>query len=239
MDILLISAKYPWNGASEENRTPDAWFFRPTLYLLSYRGKWWTQRESNSWLPACKAGALPAELWAHEMELMVGIEPTTYWLQVSHSAKLSYTSILPLRWILLQWYFFWSTWRDSNPQHSAWKADAIAGLRYMCINGGWGWIWTIVARKQWIYSPPQLTALPLIHIWWLVGESNPPMPPWKGGVLTAWPTSHIMVQSNGLEPLTSRLSIVCSTNWANFAHCFHQKAIVFTFSKIEGVSISK
>ena len=30
-----------------------------------YQGEWWSQTESNRRHPACKAGALPTELWPH------------------------------------------------------------------------------------------------------------------------------------------------------------------------------
>ena len=31
------------------------------------------------------------------------------------------------------------------------------------------------------------------------------LPPWKGGVLTAWPPGHILVAATGLEPVTFRV----------------------------------
>jgi hypothetical protein len=58
---------------------------------------------------------------------------------------------------------------------------------------------------------------------------EPALPPWKGGVLTAWPTGHISQKiriSNwlilifcvappaGLEPATSWLTVMRSANWA-------------------------
>ena len=42
---------------------------------------------------------------------------------------------------------------------------------------------------------------------------EPMKPPWKGGVLTAWPTRHLAPWV-GLEPTTDRLTADCSTNWA-------------------------
>ena len=45
---------------------------------------------------------------------------------------------------------------------------------------------------------------------------EPLLPPWKGGVLTAWPRSH-MVHHHGLEPWTPWLRVRCSTSWANGA----------------------
>ena len=44
---------------------------------------------------------------------------------------------------------------------------------------------------------------------------EPLLPPWKGGVLTAWPRGHwfifFMVAANGVEPLTLRVWTVCSS----------------------------
>ncbi len=46
--------------------------------------KWWAKRGSNPRHPACKAGALPAELFALEIDLntemagLTGLEPATY-----------------------------------------------------------------------------------------------------------------------------------------------------------------
>ena len=60
---------------------------------MKYKYYWWRQGDSNSWPPACKADALPAELWIQKQKSfkkMVtprGIEPTTCWLQVSCSAN--------------------------------------------------------------------------------------------------------------------------------------------------------
>ena len=40
---------------------------------------------------------------------------------------------------------------------------------------------------------------------------EPMFPPWKGGVLTAWPTGLIMVAAVGLEPTTCRVWTGCSS----------------------------
>ena len=49
----------------------------------------WRIGDSNSWPPACKAGALPTELIPQEPQ--VGLEPTTYGLQNRCSIQLSYS----------------------------------------------------------------------------------------------------------------------------------------------------
>ena len=63
---------FPWrvlhgnmSGASGQSRTGDTRIFSPLLYLLSYRGKWSGQRDSNSLPPPWQGGALPNELCPH------------------------------------------------------------------------------------------------------------------------------------------------------------------------------
>ena len=59
------------------------------------------------------------------------------------------------------------------------------------------------------------------------------LPPWEGGVLTAWPTGQFssaragcpaptfsLVRHQGFEPGTPWLRVRCSTNWANGAYAF-------------------
>ena len=40
---------------------------------------------------------------------------------------------------------------------------------------------------------------------------EPMLPPWKGGVLTAWPTGHNLVAVVGFEPTTLRVWTECSS----------------------------
>ena len=78
--ILLAFGKsyLPWWAQVDSNHRPHAyqacalttWAMRPfSQYLgcsLSFSHVlWWRWRGSNSWPPACKAGALPAELHPH------------------------------------------------------------------------------------------------------------------------------------------------------------------------------
>ena len=52
------------NGAGDRSRTHDLLITSQLLYQLSYTGnlRWWRMTGSNRRPPACKAGALPAEL---------------------------------------------------------------------------------------------------------------------------------------------------------------------------------
>ena len=42
------------------------WRSNQLNYQAAFLFKWWDQQGSNLWPPACKAGALPAELWSRE-----------------------------------------------------------------------------------------------------------------------------------------------------------------------------
>jgi|AraplaMF_Col_mLB_1032019.scaffolds.fasta_scaffold71971_2 hypothetical protein len=57
-------------GAGDRSRTHDLLITSQLLYQLSYTGKWWRMTGSNRRPPACKAGALPAEL------ILLGIMPS-------------------------------------------------------------------------------------------------------------------------------------------------------------------
>ena len=68
--------------------------------------KWWRVPGSNRWPPACKAGALPAELTPHigslhffEVVGQNGLEPSTSRLSVVCSSQLSYW---PIRLLLVE-----------------------------------------------------------------------------------------------------------------------------------------
>ena len=58
-------AEITLDGADDETRTRDPNLGKVVLYQLSYvRLEWWALTGSNRRPPACKAGALPAELSA-------------------------------------------------------------------------------------------------------------------------------------------------------------------------------
>ena len=62
----------------------------------AYREGWWSQTGSNRRPPACKAGALPAELWPHcdlgraRVVGLGGLEPPASPLSGVRSDQLSY-----------------------------------------------------------------------------------------------------------------------------------------------------
>ena len=63
-------------------------------FLADFVIPWWRWGESNSWPPACKAGALPAELHPHRLLICLvglsGLEPPTSRLSGVRSNRLSY-----------------------------------------------------------------------------------------------------------------------------------------------------
>ena len=58
------------------------------------RAGWWSQAGSNRRPPACKADALPAELWPHVLVGLGGLEPPTSPLSGVRSNRLSYRPAL-------------------------------------------------------------------------------------------------------------------------------------------------
>jgi hypothetical protein len=60
-------------------------------------GFWWSQAGSNRRPPACKAGALPAELWPRRLVGLGGLEPPTSPLSGVRSNRLSYRPALGFR----------------------------------------------------------------------------------------------------------------------------------------------
>ena len=93
---LLITSQllYRWampayiiflNGGNNRDRTCDPLLVRQMLSQLSYASKMVTPRGIEPLLPPWKGGVLTAWPRGHNMELAIGIEPTTCWLQVSCS----------------------------------------------------------------------------------------------------------------------------------------------------------
>ncbi len=76
------------SGQTPEQNTPG----RGALFwILFNRQHWWSQSGSNRRPPACKAGALPAELWPlKDLVGLGGFEPPTSPLSGVRSNQLSY-----------------------------------------------------------------------------------------------------------------------------------------------------
>ena len=99
----------------------------------------------------------------NKMELVIGIEPTTCWLQVSCS------TVEPHQHSVLNW----RPGRDSNPRPPAWQAGILTSWTtrpHIYVNGGTNRARTcdpLLVRQvlsQLSYSPGK---------WWPIGESNP------------------------------------------------------------------
>ncbi len=147
---------------------------------------------------------LPLKLFK-EVRSMVparGLEPPTYWLQVSCSTNWATPALRKI--IHEKW------WRmtGSNRRPSACKADALPAE--LILHNLIRWCFYHYREKN-LVTPTGF---------------EPVLPPWKGGVLTAWPRGHIIIFSelpSGLEPLTSSLPWKCSTCWAMEAFCCQLK----------------
>ena len=119
-------------------------------------------------VPFGRSGTLPYKIvFIKKMELVNGIEPSTYWLQINCSAWLSYTSVYLSQWMVLRGGIepptrgfsvpcstYWATeakhWRPgrgSNPRPPAWQAGVLTncttGPKIFCFAfGGPSGTWT-------------------------------------------------------------------------------------------------
>ena len=103
------------NGAANGIRTRDLLVGNEAFYQLNYNCIWWNQRDLNPRPPACKAGALPTELWTHIWKLVpkAGIEPARYcYHRILSPARLP---IPPLRHIYIIRNGVPGTIRTSDP----------------------------------------------------------------------------------------------------------------------------
>ena len=105
--------------------------------------------------------------WA--MVAGVGFEPTTFGLWARRA-----TTAPPRN-------LYWSGRRDSNPRHSAWKADALP--TELLPHGGEGRIRTYEGISQQIYSLPRLTTSLPLHIWSRRRDLNPRPADYKSAAL--------------------------------------------------------
>src|SRR5713101_7284834 len=101
----------------------------------------------------------------------------------------------------------WSGKRDSNPRHSAWKADALPSELFPPkVLGGGGWIRTnegvepadLQSAPFGRSGTPPSSALDDLHPIFFSGRALRPRPPFLAG--------------GGFEPATYGLQIRCSTN---------------------------
>src|SRR5690606_13591472 len=74
----------PFETTAEHSMNVQPWFHAASP------GIWWSQSGSNRRPPACKAGALPAELWPHELVGLGRFELPTSPLSGVRSNQLSY-----------------------------------------------------------------------------------------------------------------------------------------------------
>ena len=70
MEVLYLLS-YIGTGAVDEARTRNLRDGNAMLYQLSYY-RWWAKQDSNLWPPACDADALPAELFARQLQSISG-----------------------------------------------------------------------------------------------------------------------------------------------------------------------
>lgn len=104
-------------GAPGRTRTRNHRIRSPTLYPVELRARsWGDQRDSNPRPPDPQSGALPTELWSPRKNGAPGRTRTC-------SPRIRNPMLYPVE--LRAHQKRWSGRRDSNPQPSAWKADAL------------------------------------------------------------------------------------------------------------------
>ena len=93
-----------WKGLEPSTSSVPGWPSTPLTYQAAFISFIWSDPQgSNLWPPACKAGALPAELWSrdNQMERVKGIEPSQpAWkagtLPLSYTRMVTHRGIEPL-----------------------------------------------------------------------------------------------------------------------------------------------
>ena len=144
-----------------------------------------TPRGIEPLLPPWKGGVLTAWPRGHNMELAIGIEPTTCWLQVSCSTVEPCQHIITKKLLYFHFKFKWRLRRGSNPRPLAWQASTLTNWATEPHYGGNNRDRTcdpLLVRQM-------LSQLSYASKFKMVTPRGiePLLPPWKGGVLTAWP----------------------------------------------------
>ena len=205
--------------------------------------KWWRLAGSNRWPPACKAGALPAELSPHIFKEVgkTGFEPATPWSQTKCSTKLSYFPYIKLIILngapdrsrthnllirsqtlypveLRALYLNWCRGPESNRYGDLSPQDFKS-----CASASSATPANIMERKTGFEpATPTLARwcsttelLPHIKINRMSHRGFEPLTLWlKVRCSTNWANGSKMVPARGLEPPTYWLQVSCSTNWA-------------------------
>ena len=167
---------------------------------------WSEQRGLNSQPSEWQSDALPIELCPHQLEPIDGLEPPTYWLQISCSAN----------WAIPA-YFWWGRW-GSNPQIPAWKAGDSIQFVYCPIEN------YLAAPEGLEPSPHGLTgrcstdwAKEPYQIWGICADSS--LSPRS---VSGWPKNQksrvmqlCMVQAERFELPSTALSVLPLTTWVH------------------------
>ena len=87
--LTRLSCQKEVQIVKEQNDRPSL-PLKASCSVMAPTRKWWSQAGSNRRPPACKAGALPAELWPHELVGLGRFELPTSPLSGVRSNQLSY-----------------------------------------------------------------------------------------------------------------------------------------------------
>ena len=147
-------------------------------------GKGWIRTTEVEWQQIYSLLPLAAREPFLLVELVNGIEPSTYWLQINCSAC----------WATPACEFPWCLGAESNHRHRDFQSLALPAElpRHICCG----------SRIHYRHST----------FWRPGGGSNPWPPAWQAGVLTNCTTgpNDFLVGLQGLEPRTDRLWADCS-----------------------------
>ena len=119
--------------------------------------------------------------------------------------------------------------------YKCWRLPIFTGRFQPTIFGTTELNFCVRDGNRWTLSVINTNYLFLLLTFWVLvtrARIELALPPWEGGVLTAWPTGQFssaragcpaptfsLVRHQGFEPGTPWLRVRCSTNWANGAYC--------------------